>query len=244
MATKAQEKAFIEQIAPLIQKEAKARGYKVCSAIIAQACHESGYNTSLLSKKYHNYMGLKAGAYWKGKTVRLKTKEEYKKGVLTEIYDNFRVFDSMEDGVKGYFDFVSTKRYANLKTATSPEQYLNFIKADKYCTSSTYVERCMDKVRTHNLTQYDSSSNVSKPKSETNSKTNNPYPVPTKLLKNGSRGNEVRWLQFALNQHGYKLSVDGIFGAKTEQAVRDFQSRHKLICDGLVGQQTRTELQR
>lgn len=235
MVSDAQAKTFIEQIAPIIQREARARGYKVCSPIIAQACHESGYNTSLLSKKYHNYTGLKAGAYWKGKSVRLKTKEEYKKGVLTEIYDNFRVFDSMEDGVKGYFDFISTKRYANLKTATTPEQYLTFIKADGYCTSSVYVERCMNAVKKHNLTKYDSP-NTSE--STSNSTSKNPYPTPTKLIKRGCKGNDVRWLQIELCNNGYKLSIDGDFGVLTENAVKDYQSKHGLVVDALVGKLT------
>lgn len=39
----AQAKAFIKKIAPLIQAEARARGYKVCSPIIAQAVIESRY---------------------------------------------------------------------------------------------------------------------------------------------------------------------------------------------------------
>lgn len=234
MISDTQAKAFIEQIAPIIQREAKARGYRVCSPIIAQACHESGYNTSLLSKKYHNYTGLKAGEYWNGKTVRLKTKEEYKKGVLTEIYDNFRVFDSMEDGVKGYFDFISTKRYTNLKTATTPEQYLTFIKADGYCTSSVYFERCMNAVKKHNLTQYDSPN--------TSNGNSNPYPIPTRFIRKGCNGTDVLWVQYELNRHGYGLTLDGICGSKTEAAIADFQSKHNLAVDRIVGRLTRAEL--
>lgn len=154
MASSAQAKQFIEIIAPMIQDEAKARGYRVCSPIIAQACIESGYNTSLLSMKYHNYFGMKCGSSWKGKSVNLSTKEEYN-SQLVAIRDNFRVYDSMEEGVRGYFDFISTNRYANLRTAETAEEYLKRIKADGYATSSTYVSTCMNVVNRHNLTQYD-----------------------------------------------------------------------------------------
>ena len=155
MASSAEQKQFIETIGPLIQAEAKARGYKVCSAAIAQACIESGYNTSLLSLKYHNYFGLKCGSAWKGPSVNMKTKEEYN-SQLVSIRDNFRVFPSgMEEGVKGYYDFISTKRYANLKEATTAEEYLKFIKQDGYATSSSYVNTCMNVVRKHELTAYD-----------------------------------------------------------------------------------------
>ena len=155
MATSEQVHAFIEQIAPLIQKESKARGYKVASPIIAQACCESAFGTSSLGYKYHNYFGMKCGSSWKGKSVNLKTKEEYTVGNLTTIRDNFRVYDSMEEGVAGYFDFISTKRYSNLKEATTPRQYLEFIKADGYATSSAYVATNMNLVDKYGLTRFD-----------------------------------------------------------------------------------------
>lgn len=155
MATSAQAKQFIENIAPVIQRVARERGYKVCSPIIAQACIESNYGTSLLGWKYHNYFGMKCGSSWKGKSVNLKTKEEYQVGKLTTIRDNFRVYDSMEAGVNGYFDFINTKRYANLKLAVTPRQYLEYIKKDGYATSSTYVNTNMNVVNRYDLTKYD-----------------------------------------------------------------------------------------
>ena len=155
MATSAQAKQFIENIAPIIQRVARERGYKVCSPIIAQACIESNYSTSLLGWKYHNYFGMKCGSSWKGKSVNLRTKEEYQVGKLTTIRDNFRVYDSMEAGVNGYFDFISTKRYANLKLAVTPRQYLEYIKKDGYATSSTYVNTNMNVVNRYDLTKYD-----------------------------------------------------------------------------------------
>lgn len=58
-------------------------------------------------------------------------------------------------------------------------------------------------------------------------------------VKNGSRGADVTTLQEALNKAGrYGLAVDGIFGAKTEAAVRDFQKRMALAIDGIVGPKT------
>lgn len=61
-------------------------------------------------------------------------------------------------------------------------------------------------------------------------------------LKNGSKGNEVKTLQTALNKSGYGLTVDGIFGAQTEKSVRDFQKKHELSVDGVVGPKTWTML--
>lgn len=155
MATAKQIKNFISEIAPLIVAYAKKYGYKVASPIIAQACLESAYGTSGLAK-YHNYFGMKCGTSWKGASVNMATKEEYTVGTLTDIRANFRAYESMDAGVKGYFDFISAKRYANLKTATTAEQYLEMIKADGYATSSTYVKNNMTVVNKYDLTQWDS----------------------------------------------------------------------------------------
>ena len=157
MATQDQINDFITRIAPIIQKYSHQYGYKVSSPIIAQACLESRYGQSGLAK-YHNYFGLKCGKSWKGMSVSMSTKEEYVHGALTTIRDSFRVYSNLEEGVKGYFDFISTSRYANLKTATDPKQYLEMIKADGYATSSKYVENNMAVVNKHNLAKYDTTS--------------------------------------------------------------------------------------
>ena len=62
-------------------------------------------------------------------------------------------------------------------------------------------------------------------------------------LKKGSRGDEVRRLQETLNAMGYDCgTADGIFGAKTEAAVRAFQAENGLTADGIAGKNTLTLL--
>ena len=146
---------YITKIAALVQKHASAYGIKCPSAVIAQAILESGYGESILAAKYHNYFGLKCGTVWKGRSVNMATKEEYSAGTQTSIRANFRVYNSMEDGVKGYFEFIQAPRYKNLKGITDPQTYLQKIKDDGYATSSTYVTNCMRLVNEWNLVQYD-----------------------------------------------------------------------------------------
>lgn len=148
-------KEFIEVIAKYVIKYANDYGIKVHSPIIAQAILESGWGGSTLASKYNNFFGLKCGGSWKGKSVNMATKEEYSVDTLTDIRANFRVFDSIEDGVKGYFEFISYSRYANLKGVTNPEEYCRLIKADGYATSSTYVTNLMRVIRDNNLTRFD-----------------------------------------------------------------------------------------
>ncbi len=59
------------------------------------------------------------------------------------------------------------------------------------------------------------------------------------VLQQGSRGVSVKTLQTKLKNWGYyKGSVDGIFGAKTKEAVKYFQRRNGLTADGIVGKKT------
>ena len=146
---------FIEQIATYVKKYAGDYGIKVHSPIIAQAILESGWGRSSLASDYHNYFGLKCGGAWNVKSVNMATQEEYTAGVMTDIRDNFRVFDSMEDGVKGYFDFINYSRYSNLKGVTDPEEYCRLIKEDGYATSSTYVDSLLRVIYDNNLTRFD-----------------------------------------------------------------------------------------
>ena len=146
---------FIKKVAGYVQKYAAVYGIAVHSPIIAQAILESGWGGSRLAAVYHNYFGLKCGTRWTGKSVNLKTMEEYTPGTLTKIKDNFRVYGSMEEGVKGYFDFIQLERYQNLKGITDPAEYLETIKADGYATSSKYVENIMRIVSQYDLRQYD-----------------------------------------------------------------------------------------
>lgn len=146
---------FIQTIAGYVKKYAADYGIKIHSPIIAQAIHESRWGESLLAAAYHNYFGLKCGTRWKGASVNLSTQEEYSPGTLTTIQDNFRVYGNMEEGIRGYFEFLQLPRYQNLKGITDPRTYLETIKADNFATESDYVENNMKLIEQYDLTQYD-----------------------------------------------------------------------------------------
>ncbi len=146
---------FIKKIAGCVRKYAADYGIAVHSPIIAQAILESGWGESKLASVYHNYFGLKCGTKWKGQSVNMKTQEEYSPGTKTTITDNFRVYSNMDEGVKGYFEFIQLPRYQNLKGITDPKKYLQTIKDDGYATSSTYVADVFKCVEAYGLTEYD-----------------------------------------------------------------------------------------
>jgi peptidoglycan hydrolase-like protein with peptidoglycan-binding domain len=62
-------------------------------------------------------------------------------------------------------------------------------------------------------------------------------------LRKGAEGESVKELQTRLNDIGYDCgTVDGKFGNKTLAAVKEFQRKHGLTDDGVVGRQTWAEL--
>lgn len=60
----------------------------------------------------------------------------------------------------------------------------------------------------------------------------------TIIYKYGSRGDGVRRLQKALCKAGYPMICDGIYGVVTLDAVVEFQKKHGLVSDGIVGPAT------
>ena len=74
---------------------------------------------------------------------------------------------------------------------------------------------------------------------------------PGRLLRLGEVGTDVARVQYALNRVAQNYpaipripTVDGIFGSRTEQAVRAFQSVFNLAVDGVVGPSTWYEIRR
>lgn len=83
----------------------------------------------------------------------------------------------------------------------------------------------------------------------------NPYAEPTRLLKKTvpcMRGDDVRWLQFALIHHGClsavnakgKSNIDGILGKDTATAIGVFQKKVGITVDCKCGAATREYLKK
>lgn len=86
-------------------------------------------------------------------------------------------------------------------------------------------------------------SSIVKPTQPTTTTKDNPYTKPTRNIKMWCTGNDVKWVQYALNREGYNCGkVDGIFGSGTKTAVISFQKAKGLDADGIVGAKTREAL--
>ena len=63
--------------------------------------------------------------------------------------------------------------------------------------------------------------------------------IEAAVLKQGSRGEDVKTVQQKLKRWGYYSgSVDGIYGPATKKAVEYFQRKNGLTADGIVGRKT------
>lgn len=51
----------------------------------------------------------------------------------------------------------------------------------------------------------------------------------------GDRGEDITAIQNRLEELGYRVGADGVFGPATEKAIRQFQTDRGLDADGLVG---------
>lgn len=68
---------------------------------------------------------------------------------------------------------------------------------------------------------------------------NNGYTVPSRTLRRGYQGDDVKSVQSRLKELGYYTgSIDGQYGSGSMAAVKAFQSKHGLTADGLAGKAT------
>lgn len=73
--------------------------------------------------------------------------------------------------------------------------------------------------------------------------TTNTTSTTYKTLSQGSSGEAVKTLQENLNTLGHSCgTADGIYGAKTANAVREFQKKHNLTRDGIAGPLTQAAI--
>lgn len=75
-------------------------------------------------------------------------------------------------------------------------------------------------------------------------KVSNPHKEPITIVKKGSKGSIVKWVQWHLIRKGYLDwdQADGDAGPKTHNAIITFQKANNLVADGLVGGKTRAAL--
>jgi len=76
----------------------------------------------------------------------------------------------------------------------------------------------------------------------TSGATRNTNPVAVPTVKMGTKGDNARLLQHNLNQCGYKLEEDGIFGKLSTAALVRWQHANGLCPDGIYGKKSEAKM--
>ena len=149
---------FIKKIAPLVQEVfCDSRGVNP-SVVIAQAILESGYGTSKLSK-YNNIFGLNNyhdGYLVNAGSVMVEVPQE-KDGLLYYQKEEMATFDNLLDCIKSLKKWYTRPKYINplREAGNSSIKQITAIKNCGYATDSNYINKIVDIIKRHNLTQYD-----------------------------------------------------------------------------------------
>lgn len=232
---------FLAIIKPMVIEDMQKTEI-LASLTAAQALIESRHgNSGLGAPPNNNLFGIK-GSY-NGQSVIMMT-TEYENHIAVRKPQKFRKYPSWAESIADHSAmFNRMSRYANLRGEKDYLKACKNVEKDGYATAEdpvthkpNYANTLIKTIQSYRLYEWD---REALGQEEGEPKTGNPYPEPQKNIKLNSRGEDVKWLQYELNQHGYKLAVDGIAGNYTIGAVLDFQKKHPpLAVDGICGPQT------
>lgn len=104
--------------------------------LLAQVALETGWGKHAPG---NNFGGIKANKTWTGKKQDLMT-TEYENGKRVKKPQTFRVYDTPEEGFKGYVDFLmSNKRYHILRGISDPYKAAEAMGKTGYATDPNYT---------------------------------------------------------------------------------------------------------
>lgn len=180
------EQEFIAAVYPAAQRVCKRFGFYCPSTLVAQAAKENGYGIrsywdnpgveALVT--YNNMVGIKRSLLnaswtdiglgcWNGKYINKKTPEVYG-GIPVTIYDDFRIYDNVEQSFADYLCFMrwggysvgNPKYYDKIKDVKDPNRLIEIVHSLGYATGPTYSSGIKAIIQKHGLTKYDDLSNV------------------------------------------------------------------------------------
>lgn len=121
---------FIKVVAPIAQRADKPYGL-FPSVTIAQACLESNFGQSELSRKYNNLFGVKGTD---PNTSRELTTSEFVNDHWETVTGRFRVYDTYEESIEAH-----TRLFVN-GTTWNRKQYQHVLAAKDYATQAQALE--------------------------------------------------------------------------------------------------------
>ena len=119
--------------------------------IMAQAALESGWGQREIptsdGKRSFNLFGIKAGSSWDGPTTNITT-TEYANGVAKKVQASFRVYGSYVEAISDYIKLLTNNpRYAQVASASTPEQAAHALQKAGYATDPNYADKLVSVIQ-------------------------------------------------------------------------------------------------
>lgn len=136
---------FVKQFYQAVRKNEKSSGIP-WKAALAQAALETGWGVFV---KGFNYFGIKAGSKWKGKKQEFKT-SEVENGKKIIIKDTFRAYESFQDSLDNYSEFIKD-RFSKALETSDPVEFVEVLQngySYKYATDPDYVKKIKSIINT------------------------------------------------------------------------------------------------
>ncbi|WP_394202896.1 flagellar assembly peptidoglycan hydrolase FlgJ [Marinagarivorans algicola] len=136
---------FAQQLLPMAKKIAGAVGLDPLMTI-AQAALETGWGQHVikdaLGQSSYNLFNIKADSRWKGESVSTNTLE-YRNGIPQKETARFRRYNSIEEGLRDFVDFMqSNPRYTKaLSTKDNPTRFIHELQQAGYATDPAYAQK-------------------------------------------------------------------------------------------------------
>lgn len=152
MANQLQVQQFLNKVIPMCMEDMRKTGI-LASLSIAQSCIESSYGLSGLTVSASNLFGVK-GSY-NGQSYNCMGFEEIKGKRVNQMI-TWKKYPSWQESINDHSAlFLKYDRYKNLRGCTDYKQACINVRADGYCTSSTYSQLLIEIIESHQLYKYD-----------------------------------------------------------------------------------------
>jgi flagellum-specific peptidoglycan hydrolase FlgJ len=207
---------FIAMVAPSAVEFMREHGIPA-SVLIAQGALESGWGAHAPG---NNLFGIKWTSGCGFDYVEAPTRE-FMNGKWVTITARFRKYDSIADSIKDRGNFLlQNSRYANLR-GTDYKTACQLLQKDGYATDPTYAKQLLAIIEQYQLYKYDQQTGGDDVKIKD---------LPTLQQGVTDHKNAVIAVQAIVG-----VDTDGVFGPVTRDAVKDWQKKHGLADDGIVG---------
>ncbi|MGX5651910.1 glycoside hydrolase family 73 protein [Hydrogenophaga borbori] len=144
-ASREEQRAFLDRVAPLAQRTAARLGVAP-ELVAAHAALESGWGRRPLraadGQILHNLFGIKAGGAWRGAAAEAPT-TEFEGGAAVKTTQHFRHYEDLEQAFGDYAELLlNSPRYRGaLGAGGDPRAFADALARGGYATDPAYADK-------------------------------------------------------------------------------------------------------